>query len=343
MLKYIVVITLLVFSLFSCSSEYDTENQQTINVYSSRHYDGDRTMYEAFENDTGIRVQFREAKPNQLLQTMKAEGEQGLADVILLSDVGTFWQFQSADLIQPFHSETLKTRVQKNLRHRDGFWYGFAKRYRVVAYDPQKHSPDEVSDYDVLTDRSLKNQVCTRSSSNIYNLSLLSEFIIREGVDYAKDWASNVVRNFARPPQGGDTAQLESIAAGECSIAVVNHYYWIRLTQSKSASKRKIAEKTALAFPSASSGGTHVNVTGAALARHAKNKKGAVKFIEWLSTVKGQKLLVDETKEFPVVENIPLPEGLDVLPKIEASVIPLDQLGPQQAQARKIYIEAGWE
>ncbi len=317
--------------------------QETVNVYSSRHYEADRVMYKTFEEETGIRVQFREARPNQLLETMKAEGESGLADVILLSDVGTFWQFQSANLIQPFDSDILNNRIPSNLRHKDGYWYGFAKRYRGIAYDPRKLEASEVSNYDVLALPKFNRQVCARSSSNIYNLSLLSEFIIRNGTDAASNWASNVARNFARPPQGGDTAQLESIAAGECSIANVNHYYWVRLSQSNSDSKRKIAEQTALAFPDSSMGGTHVNITGAALARHAKNTTGAIKFIEWLSTVKGQSLLVDETKEFPIVDEVPLPPGLEVLPPIETNNTPLDQLGPKQAQARKLYVEAGWE
>lgn len=300
-------------------------------------------MYEAFEKETGIRVQFREASPNQLLETMKAEGESGLADVILLSDVGTFWQFQSADLIQPFDSTTLSNRIPANLRHRDGYWYGFAKRFRGIAYDHRKFNENEVSDYSALAEPKLNDQVCARSSANIYNLSLLSEFIIRDGAKLASQWANNVAQNFARPPQGGDTAQLQSIAAGECSIAVVNHYYWVRLMTSDSESRQKVAQQTSLAFPDRSKGGTHVNITGAALARFAKNKKGAIKFIEWLSTTKGQSLLVKETKEFPIVEGVPLPEGLELLPPIEASNTPLDQLGPEQAQARKIYIEAGWE
>lgn len=327
----------------ACSSEDKNSDQQTVNVYSSRHYESDRFMYDEFEKDTGIRVQFREARPNQLLETMKAEGENGLADVILLADVGTFWQFRSADLLQPFDSKSLADIIPANLQHPDGYWYGLAKRYRAIAYDPKKYTDRDVRDYDILAMPKFANNVCARSSSNIYNLSLLSEFIIKNGDKFASDWATKVTKNFARPPQGGDTAQLESIAAGECSIAIVNHYYWVRLTQSKSESKRKIAESTALAFPDSSQGGTHVNITGAALARHAKNKKGAIKFIEWLATEKGQRLLVEETKEFPVVEDVPLPTGLEILPPIEASNIPLDLLGPQQALARKIYIEAGWE
>ena len=331
------IAALIVIALVACSAG------DSVNVYSSRHYDSDRVMYEAFEKETGIRVRFREASPNQLLETMKAEGEHGLADVILLSDVGTFWQFQSAELIQPFDSTTLSSRIPANLRHRDGYWYGFAKRFRGIAYDHLKFKENEVNDYNALAQPKFSDEVCARSSANIYNLSLLSGFIIKNGAKLASEWASSVAKNFARPPQGGDTAQLQSIAAGECSIAVVNHYYWVRLTQSDSESRQKVSQQTALAFPDHSKGGTHVNITGAALARFAKNKKGAIQFIEWLSTTKGQSLLVTETKEFPVVKGVPLPEGLEVLPPIEASNIPLDELGPKQAQARKIYIEAGWE
>ncbi len=312
-----------------------------LNVYSARHYDSDKDMYKAFEAETGIKVRFREAGAAELLEAMRAEGENSPADMVIASDAGTLYRFEAAGLTQATQSDVLESRIPEHFRDPEGHWYGLAKRVRVIVYDPTRIEPEEVDEYTDLAAGTLQGEICMRSSTNIYNLSLMGELIGRLGGETAQAWARSVVANFARQPQGGDTTQIEAIAAGECSVALTNHYYWVRMTEGSEAQRTAVA-KTKLSFPQQDSWGTHVNITGAAVAAHAPNKENAIRFIEWLTTPDGQSMLTTETKEFPLIEGAQLPSGLEQLPEFKESTFPLNQLGENQAEAQAIYDRAGW-
>ncbi len=336
-----------IVALSACSGDAPPDETSAdagvLNVYSARHYDSDRLLYAAFEEETGIRVRVRETSAPQLLETMKAEGERSPADLVIASDAGALYRFQEAGLTQDSSSERLNEVIPERFRDPDGHWYGLAKRIRLIAYDPERVSPDQVDEYTDLADPALEGEVCIRSGSNIYNLSLMGELIERAGAEAASSWADAVVSNFARAPQGGDTAQIEAVAAGECSVALVNHYYWVRVATNASSDRRAIAEATALSFPSFGDAGTHVNVTGAAVAANAPNKEAAIAFIEFLTTPEGQRFLTMETKEFPLVEGVPLPEGLETLPAFEESDLQLTVLGARQSEAQSVFLNAGWD
>ena len=312
-----------------------------LNVYSARHYDSDKAMYKAFETETGIKVRFRESGAPELLETMKAEGDASPADVVISSDAGTLYRFEAAGLLQPVEDVALDEKIPAHFRQKDGYWFGLARRVRVIAYDPERVTPDEVAHYSDLADPRFKGEVCQRSSTNIYNLSLMGELIGRMGHDAAQAWADGVVANFARPPQGGDITQIESIAAGECSVALTNHYYYVRMTTG-APSQQAAAAKVKLSFPEQDTTGTHVNVTGAGVAANAPHRDNAIKFIEWLASTDGQVWLTGETKEYPMIEGTPLPEGLGALPDFKKSDFPLDELGTHQSEAQEIYDTAGW-
>lgn len=314
---------------------------QTVNLYSTRHYDSDKELYRLFEEETGIRVRVREAGAAQLLETMRAEGADSPADVILAADAGTLWRFKEAGLTQPISSDAIEAAIPANLRDDEGHWVGLAKRYRVIAYDVEAVDPSEVDEMTDLASDRFEGEVCARSSSNIYNLSLMSELIERLGADAAGEWAAGVAGNFARDPQGGDTAQIEAVAAGACQVAITNHYYWVRLAQSGSEADREAASRTALSFATAGNG-VHTNVTAAGLAANAPNPDAAREFLEFLTTQTGQELLVVETREIPVVDGVALPEGLDVLPEFEESDLPLSVLGENQSEAQRLYDLADW-
>ncbi len=320
----------------------DAAGSRVVNVYSTRHYDSDQLLYDAFEAETGIGVRTREAGAAQLLETMAAEGENSPADVIVAADAGTLWRFQEAGLTGPIGSARLNALIPPRLRGSDGHWVGLAKRYRVLAYDPEKIDGDSLDDMTDLADERFSGEVCARSSTNIYNLSLLGEIIARSGSEAAMQWAGAVRDNFAREPQGGDTAQIKAVAAGACSVAITNHYYWVRLAESSSAADREAAGATALAFVSAGDG-VHTNITGAAMAANAPHRDAARAFIEFLASPQGQTLLVTETKEFPVIENADLPEGLERLPQFRESELDLRVLGENQTQAQQIFDRAGWK
>lgn len=313
----------------------------TLNIYSARHYDSDKLLYAAFEAETGIRVNVRESGAAELLETMRAEGSRSPADVIIASDAGALYRFQQAGFTQPVRSAALEAAIPANYRQEDGHWFGLTKRARIIVYDPQMLSPEEVGTYADLASPGLRGEVCVRSSTNIYNLSLMGELIERMGAEAASDWARGVAENLARAPQGGDTAQIEAVAAGECAAALVNHYYWVRLSQGP-ASDRLKTTRTHLSFPEQDGAGTHINVTAAAVASNAPSPENAVRFIEFLATPAGQELLTQETKEFPLVEGAPLPAGLEELPLFRQSDFPVQELGRHQAEAQAIFDRAGW-
>lgn len=345
-MRIIASLIVAVAALTACSGQTpDTTAQDAgvLNVYSSRHYDSDKLLYDAFEEQTGIRVRVRETGAPQLLETMKAEGARSPADIVIASDAGALYRFQEAGLTQSSFSQVLNAAIPARYRDPEGHWYGLAKRVRIIAYDPDHLSPDQVDTYADLADPALAGEVCIRSSSNIYNLSLMGELIERLGPDAAADWANAVVSNFARAPQGGDTSQIQAVAAGECAAALVNHYYWVRMATSGSSAQREMALKTRLSFPVLEGGGVHVNVTGAAVAAHAPNKAAAIAFIEFLTTLEGQRLLTMETKEIPLIEGAPAPEGLEDLPDFIESDLPLAVLGARQSEAQSIFLNAGWD
>lgn len=319
----------------------ESRDESSLVVYSSRHYDSDKLLYAAFESETGIRVNVRESGAPELLEAMKAEGNASPADVIIAADAGTLYRFQTAGFTRAVSSQALEAAIPARLREPEGHWFGLTKRARMIVYDPQILGDDEVDTYADLAAEGLKGEVCVRSGTNIYNLSLLGELIGRNGSEAAAAWAAGVAANLARPPQGGDTAQIEAVAAGQCAAALVNHYYYVRLATG-TPDQRMAVGRLKVSFPDQDGAGTHVNVTAAAVAATAPHPENAIQFIEWLATPTGQALLTTETKEYPVLAGAGRPEGLDMLPRFKESDFALTGLGPLQGEAQAIFDRAGW-
>ena len=325
------------------SADVESAVPKTLTIYSARHYDSDALMYAAFEEATGIKVNVREGKATQLLETMKAEGANSPADVILAADAGSLWRFQTAGLTQALESETLRTKVPAKFRQADSHWYGVSQRLRGVVYDNSQWTAEDVSTWQALMQADKQGEICVRSSSNIYNLSLLAEMIERIGETAAAEWAEAVQQNMARQPQGGDTDQIRAVAAGQCSIAIVNHYYLARLSVSGSETDRDAAAKVSFAVPDFGDGkGAHVNVTAAALTATSANADSATAFVNFLMEPQGQTFLTMETRELPMLSGVALPEGAGVLPAYAASQTPLSIYGEHQVTAQKLYDLAGW-
>jgi iron(III) transport system substrate-binding protein len=314
-----------------------------LNVYSARHYDADEALYAGFEAKTGIKVRRIENKAEQLIERMAAEGEASPADVVLLVDAGNYWRADQRGLLQPIESPVLEAAIPAYLRDENGKWFGIARRARVIAYDKATVQPGQVATYAQLADPALKGKVCIRSSSNIYNLSMMAGLIETIGTDDSLAWARGVVANFARPPEGGDTDQLDAIAQGKCSVALVNHYYYLRYARSTVAAEKATADKIALSFPDQEGAGTHVNISGAAVAAHAPNRAAAVAFLEYLVSPEAQKILSEANNEFPVVAGTaPANPELVAVADFKESQIPLNSLGRFQADAQRLFDTAGW-
>lgn len=345
-------LSLLVGAAAACSNPSDTtpadtteaaDAPRTLTLYSSRHYDSDKTLFAMFEEQEGVSLDVREAKADQLIETMRAEGDQSPADIIITSDAGSLWRFQDAGLTQPLISAEIGSAVPQNYQESEGHWYGLARRLRGIAYDPGRWSADQLSSWDMLTSEDKAGEICVRSSSNIYNLSLMGEIIHRYGSEEAQAWATAIVGNMARNPQGGDTDQIRAIAAGECSIAIVNHYYWVRLGASEAEADRDVAASTSFLVPQFNEGsGSHVNITGAAVAATADDLELAETFIAFLLSETGQTYLTTETKELPLLNSTALPEGVENVPAFTASDTALEVYGENQAEAQRLFDLAGW-
>lgn len=199
-----------------------------VNIYSSRHYDTDLALYEDFTRETGIKVNRIEADADALIERIGAEGEFSPADLLITVDAGRLWRAEEAGILAPVDSPVLKERLPGNLRHPDGLWFGLSTRARIIIYNKAEGAPQGLANYADLANPALKGALCMRSSSNIYNISLLSSIIAHKGAAEAEAWTKGVVANFKQAPQGNDTSMIEAVAAGQCRVSVVNTYYLAR-------------------------------------------------------------------------------------------------------------------
>jgi len=272
-----------------------------VNIYSSRHYDSDDAVYAKFTEQTGIKVNLIEGKADELLARIKREGDLSPADVFITVDAGRLQLAVDADVLQPIESTTISDRIPENLRHPDGLWFALTARIRCI-YLSKDVPKDYVTTYAELADPKIKGELLIRSSSNVYNQSLVAWLIGKQGVEKTQAWAEGVVANMARKPQGGDTDQLRALAAGEGKVAVANHYYYALMIAKDNEADNEAAKKIRLVFPNQADGGVHVNCSGAGLIKTSPNKDNAIKFLEYMTTVEAQEGWVSYTNEYPVVE-----------------------------------------
>lgn len=279
--------------------------EKVLNLYSARHYQTDEVMYDTFTKTTGIKINRVDADDAGIVARLRAEGAASPADVILLVDAARMASADSQGLFQPIKSAKLDAAIPANLRATptaEGVtWTGFSTRARVIIYDPLRVKAADVATYDQLADPKLKGMVCTRSGSHPYNLSLFATVVERLGDANGEKWLEGVVDNMARAPKGGDTDQIKAVASGECGVALSNTYYVARLLKSTKPEDRAVMEKVRVVFPNQGTSGTHVNIAGAAVAKHAKNRDNAIQFMEFLSSPFAQDYFANGNNEFPAV------------------------------------------
>lgn len=314
-----------------------------VNVYTARHYQADEALYEGFTAKTGIKVNLLEGKSDALIARLVNEGVNSPADVFMTVDAGSLWRAETAGLFQQAESAVLRERIPEQLRHPDGLWFGFSKRARFIYYAKDRVKPSEINKYSDLSDPKWKGRVCIRSSSNIYNLSLLGSIIAHDGEEAAEDWAKGVVANFAQDPSGGDTDQIRNVAAGVCDVAVANSYYYIRLLSSDKPEDRAVAEAVGVVFPNQDGRGTHVNISGAGVVKGARHPEAAVKLLEYLASDGAQRIFADGNNEYPAVPGIEAKPALQNLGNFKEDPINVSQLGQNQPLAQKIFDRAGWK
>ncbi len=313
-----------------------------VNVYSARKEALILPLLQKFEAETGIGVNLVTAKADALLKRLESEGQSTPADVFITTDAGRLQRAKDAGVLQAVDNAVLQARVPPNLRDRDNHWFGLSQRARVIFYARDRVDPAELSTYEALTDAKWKQRICIRSSGNIYNQSLVASMIKAHGVDKTEAWARGLVANLARKPAGGDTDQLRAAAAGLCDIAIANTYYYGRLVGSAKAEDREVAGRLAVFWPNQADRGTHVNVSGAGITRHAKNRQAAERLLEYLVGTEAQTWYAEVNNEYPVVEDAKTSAVLESFGRFKGDSLNLTYLGENNRAAVQLMDRAGW-
>ena len=323
--------------------------EAVLNLYSARHYQTDEALYANFTQATGIRINRVEADDSGILTRLKAEGTSSPADVILLVDAARLWRAEQDGLFQPIKSAEVERRIPPQYRAPAGdgggsMWVGISTRARVLVYDKMRVKASDVDSYEKLAAPALKGMVCLRSGSHPYNMSLFGSVLEHLGPARTEEWMKGVVANMARAPKGGDTDQIKAVGSGECGVAVTNTYYIARLMRSNNPDDKALFERVAVSFPDQSSWGTHVNISGAAIAKNAKNRDAAARFIDYLTSDDAQRMLADGNNEYPTVPGVRLNNpALAALGSFKSETVPIAKVGANTAQIQQMLDRAGFK
>ncbi|MGH1429654.1 MAG: Fe(3+) ABC transporter substrate-binding protein [Neptuniibacter sp.] len=330
------VASLLPTSLFA-------EESGLVNVYSARKEALIKPMLDRFSEETGITVNLVTGKADALLKRLEVEGSASPADLFVTVDAGRLHRAKVAGVLQVAGSEKLNEVIPSSLRDADGYWYGMSQRARTIFYVKDKVNPEELSTYEDLADPKWKGRICVRSSSNIYNQSLVASLIDANGVEKTEEWAKGLVKNFAKPPSGGDTDQLKAAAAGVCDLALANTYYFGRLLNSKDAEAQAIASKLSAFWPNQDGRGVHMNVSGVGVTKHARNIANAIKLMEFMASDASQLWYAEANNEYPAVSKVKIPANLATMGEFKTDDIVLSKLGDNNRAAVELMDRAGWK
>jgi iron(III) transport system substrate-binding protein len=313
-----------------------------VNVYSARQERLIKPQLDAFERETGVKVNLVTGDAKELVQRLKAEGRNSPADLFFTTDAGNLHAAKELGLFQKVSSATIEQSVPAKFRDPDGMWTGLGVRARPIFYVPGKVDPAQVRTYEDLADPRWKGQILVRSSNHIYNQSLLASMIAADGPQKAEAWAKGVAANLARKPQGGDRDQLKAAASGEGAIAIVNTYYYAGMLASSNDADKAVAEKLKVIWPNQDGRGVHVNVSGAAMTAAAKNKEAAVKLLEYLVGDEAQRIYAEVGYEYPVKPGVAWSPVLRSLGEFKMDELNLAELGRHNAEAVRIFDRVDW-
>ena len=332
-------LALLIIIFFSSTNLFSKE----INIYSHRQPFLINPFLELFTEQTGIKTNVIYSKKG-LAQRLQSEGENSPADVVLTVDIGRLYIYADLDLLAEIDSPKLISNIPSHLRSVDNTWFGLSKRARVIAVHKNKIKDGEIKRLEDLSDPKWKGQICSRPGSHVYNRGIMASVLAEYGFEKAEQWAKGLVANFARRPQGNDRAQIKSIYEGECTIAIINNYYYGKLKFSEDPEQRKWAEKVQLVFPNQeiNDRGAHVNISGGGVAKYSKNKNEAVKLLEFLTDYESQKLYGEINFEYPVNPNIQPSSELNSWGKFREDQLPIIKIAELSPEAQKIIDRVGW-
>lgn len=318
---------------------------QEVNVYSGRQEALIKPLLDKFTEQSGIKVNLVTGKGDALLSRIKAEGQFTSADIILVADVGRLVRAKNMGLTQALSSSVVVDAVDGKWFDNDKHWVALTKRARPIMIKKDTYVDDPIMQLADLTNAKFANRICIRSSSNIYNQSMVSALIEIWGEAKTLEWAKGLVNNFARSPKGGDRDQIKALVAGECSVAIANTYYLGGMLTSKDTDTRKIADQVKVVWHDQGENamGVHVNVSGGAIAKYAKNKENAEKLLAFMLTEPSQKWYADVNHEYPVLTNVSSSPELSALGKFTEQQVSLKNVGENNAKALMLMDKAGWK
>nr|AAD32554.1 iron-binding protein precursor [Ehrlichia chaffeensis] len=337
----IIAVVILAFSFFT-KKQHVQDLTQEVRVYSSRKEELLHSLFKQFTKETGINVKYINDEAAQLINRMENEGTATSADVFLTADAVNLILAKKKGLLQPVQSEVLNQAIPSKYRDSEGFWFGLTKRARVIVYNKDLVEKSDLSTYEHLANTKWKDKILVRSSSSPYNQSLIAFMIANNGIENTKIWVKGLVSNMARKPSGGDIDQIYAVAADEGSIAIVNSYYFGRIAASDKKSDQIAVKKLGIFFPNQETTGTMINISGGAVTKNAKNKQNAIRLLEFLTSVKAQKVYAQVNQEYPVVEGVELSEILGTFGSFKESNLPLQELEKHLTEAVKMADECGW-
>ena len=346
MSKYSILFLFTVLFMFSCKNSNEKTEQvqkQEITLYTHRHYESDKVVFEKFEQETGIKINVVKASADELIQKLESEGKQSPADLLLTVDAGRLVRAKNKGLLQSVDSKVLISTIPSYLRDQENKWFGLTKRARIIAYSKERVKPEELTTYEALTESKWEKKILIRSSSNIYNQSLLASIIANNGKTEAKTWAEGIVKNFARVPKGNDRDQIKAILAAEGDLAIVNTYYIGKLLNSKDLVEVNAANAVGLFFPNQDDRGTHINISGIGLTKHAPNKANAIKFMEYLVSKEVQEIFAEANYEYPVNASANTSTLLSSWGSFKEDNLSLTKLGELNKAAVITFDEVAWD
>ncbi len=318
-----------------------TSLAQEVNIYSYRQPELIQPLLDAFTAETGVKtnVLFLE---KGLEERIEAEGQNSPADVILSVDIGRLDNAKSKGITQTLADAKVDENIPAQYRDPEGHWFALTTRGRVVYASKERVAQDAIT-YEELADPKWKGKICVRDGQHVYNVALVASMIANKGAEFTETWLAGVRDNLARKPAGGDRDQAKAIFAGECDVALGNTYYvGLMQTNEKEAEQKDWAASIKVLFPNAGDRGTHVNVSGMALAKNAPNKDNAVKLMEFLASPKAQEIYAQQVFEYPVAPGTAVSDIVKGFGEIKPDALPIVEVAKNRKQASELIDKTGF-
>jgi iron(III) transport system substrate-binding protein len=335
-----------IFNLIFCLSilifGIQRASAKEINIYSYRSPTLLEPFTKEYEKEFSVKFNVLHAKKG-LAQRLKSEGKNSPADVILTVDISRLSELADMDLVKNINSDIINKNVPDHLRDINKKWISLSTRARIIGVSKERVNKNEINDIEDLAKPKFRGKICTRIGSHPYNRALLASIIAHKGEAKAKSWAEGLVSNFARKPKGNDRAQAKGIYSGECDIVLMNTYYFALMKfNEKKPEQKNWARATEVIFYNQGNRGQHVNISGAAIAKYSKNSEEALRFIEWLTMPKAQKIYANVNFEYPVNPKVKLDGKIMEWGTFKSDSLPISEIAKNAKKAQMIIDQVGW-